>query len=171
MKKIYTIDVPYCAMINVRVEADSILDDSDALDRAMGVLDNIESLIVLVDGSGNQIDPELISIHAGCYTERLSLNGGRKSFEISWEEQKEEGSDDLKGSVLHLDAGNDKNGNPRRCFVIFSSSGRIIDAIDEEFYGCKAYEKVYPKYVYLGKFKTSVSEYKQVLKSHSRQLS
>lgn len=37
--------------------------------------------------------------------------------------------------VLHLRADNDRNGNPRRCFVIMTTAGRLVEVHDEGYSG------------------------------------
>jgi hypothetical protein len=40
--------------------------------------------------------------------------------------------------AIRLNAGNDSNGNPRRIYVVFDSTGKIVDAIDEGYSGINA---------------------------------
>lgn len=40
--------------------------------------------------------------------------------------------------VIHLNAGNDSNGNPRRIYLAILSSGRILGAVDEGYSGSGA---------------------------------
>ncbi len=40
--------------------------------------------------------------------------------------------------VIKLNAGNDKNGNPRRCFVVFYDRGDINKVINEGYRGYSA---------------------------------
>ena len=41
-------------------------------------------------------------------------------------------------AVLHLNAGHDVNGNPRRCFVCIGRDGQVFDAVDEGYNGIAA---------------------------------
>lgn len=36
----------------------------------------------------------------------------------------------------HLRAPNDRNGNPKRCYLILAADGAIIDCLDEGYAGC-----------------------------------
>ena len=70
---------------------------------------------------------------------------------------------------VRLNAGNDVNGNPRRVYVVFDSSGKIIDAIDEGYSGINALDSAYPKHNdSVASFDTSPSEYRELVKSYSK---
>lgn len=45
--------------------------------------------------------------------------------------------------AIHLDAGHDRNGNPRRTFVVFDENGTLERAIDEGYAGYGALNRVY----------------------------
>ncbi len=47
-------------------------------------------------------------------------------------------------AVLHLRAGYNANGNPRRCYVCIGRDGQAFDAIDEGYEGLAALESKYP---------------------------
>jgi hypothetical protein len=65
---------------------------------------------------------------------------------------------------IKLNAGNDRNGNPRRVFVIFGEDGQIMKAIDEEYRGDKVKEDIGAEIPFGGTFITTVAEYKDCLK-------
>lgn len=46
--------------------------------------------------------------------------------------------------VLHLSAGKDTNGNPRRCFVLTHALDGYLDATDEGYEGTSAIEAFVP---------------------------
>jgi hypothetical protein len=74
-----------------------------------------------------------------------------------------------KVMAIRLNAGNDSNGNPRRVYVVFDSTGKIIDAIDEGYSGIQALDEVYPKHNdSVASFDTSPSEYRELVKSYSK---
>ena len=69
--------------------------------------------------------------------------------------------------VIRLNAGNDRNGNPRRVFVVFDSDGDIVDAIDEGYEGDDALRKLgYP--TSYSTFKTTPAEYRDLLRIRGR---
>ena len=37
--------------------------------------------------------------------------------------------------IIHAKADNDRNGNPRRCFVVLDHAGRLVETIDEGYSG------------------------------------
>lgn len=65
---------------------------------------------------------------------------------------------------IKLNAGNDRNGNPRRVFVIFGEDGTIIKAIDEGYRGDQVERDIGAEIPFGGTFITTVSEYKDCLK-------
>lgn len=44
-------------------------------------------------------------------------------------------------TVLHLDAGHDTNGNPRRLFLVLHLTEGIVAAVDEGYYGASALDR------------------------------
>jgi len=44
---------------------------------------------------------------------------------------------------IHLDAGHDNNGNPKRAYMVIHTSGDIVAVIDEGYYGSKALNKTF----------------------------
>lgn len=71
----------------------------------------------------------------------------------------------MKHYVLHLAADNDRNGNPRRCFVIFDEEGRTIETIDEGYEGDRAWIKKYPGARPLGRFATTPAQRRELLRA------
>lgn len=78
-------------------------------------------------------------------------------------------------AIIHLDAGHDKNGNPRRVYVVFGNDGYVIEAIDEGYYGHGAITsrkdlKGVPvlSASWGSRFATTYTEYKELLKSFSK---
>ncbi len=70
--------------------------------------------------------------------------------------------------ALHLDAGHDNNGNPRRCFVVFDNKG-IIRAVIDEGYGGDRVVRTWAKSTrntvhFAGKIVTTPAEYRLLLK-------
>lgn len=67
-------------------------------------------------------------------------------------------------STIRLDAGHDKNGNPRRVFVTIAD-GDIIATYDEGYQGKDAITEPYHKDIYNGlTFETTPSEYRSLIK-------
>ena len=48
-------------------------------------------------------------------------------------------------AVLHLNAGHNVNGNPRRCYVCIGRDGCIIDTVDEGYDGLAALWRNHPE--------------------------
>jgi hypothetical protein len=69
--------------------------------------------------------------------------------------------------AIKLNAGNDRNGNPRRVFVVMGEGGSVLDAIDEGYSGISAFHEKYPD-INEGwsprEFETTPREYKEILK-------
>ncbi len=68
--------------------------------------------------------------------------------------------------AIKLNAGNDRNGNPRRVFVVIDELGYVVDAIDEGYNGISELWKKCPamnKASFPAEFPTTVSEYKALL--------
>lgn len=70
----------------------------------------------------------------------------------------------MKTFTLHLDAGHDTNGNPRRCYVVFDDTGRIVETIDEGYQGNSLVKKRYPGSVNLGTIATTPAQRRELLK-------
>lgn len=71
--------------------------------------------------------------------------------------------------AICLNATNDRNGNPRRCYVVFDTAKQVaIDCIDDNYEGKHALTSRYPKAVYLGEFATVPSEYRDSLRQWSQ---
>jgi len=60
----------------------------------------------------------------------------------------------------HLNARNDRNGNPRRVFVVYAQDGSILDAIDEGYTGTPRWLRDFPQ---LPGFVITYSEYRELL--------
>ncbi len=71
-------------------------------------------------------------------------------------------------AVLHLNAGNDGCGNPRRCFVCIGRDGSVIDTVDEEYNGYSALYANHPELqknpVFPIELDTSVAQYRALLR-------
>lgn len=70
--------------------------------------------------------------------------------------------------ALHLDAGNDTNGNPRRIYIVVSTKGSVISAHDEGYYGDAAVTKRYPNIAIVGRFKITPGEYRSLKKQYGK---
>ena len=67
---------------------------------------------------------------------------------------------------IKLNAGNDRNGNPRRVYVLLSDTGSIVRAVDEGYEGIHALNRV-PGAEGLRdpvEFATTPAEYRQLLR-------
>jgi hypothetical protein len=72
-------------------------------------------------------------------------------------------------AFVHLNAGSDRNGNPRRIFVAFDEAGRIVGTVDEEYRGMAAlYELArslgvtFPRTALPPQFETTPSQYREL---------
>ena len=70
--------------------------------------------------------------------------------------------------VFQLAASNDRNGNPRRLFLIVDTDGNIVEAIDEGYNGTSAYELKYPDAKLVTWMNVPVSEYNTYLKEFEK---
>lgn len=66
--------------------------------------------------------------------------------------------------IQHLNAGNDTNGNPRRCFLVYNDQGTTVECIDEGYRGEAAWRKSYPTAVYLGLLRTTATQIRELHK-------
>lgn len=67
--------------------------------------------------------------------------------------------------AIKLDAGRDRNGNPKRIFVVFNAGGEVMDAVDEGYAGNHALIFKYPQAYFDGEvIKTTKKEYRRFLK-------
>lgn len=64
---------------------------------------------------------------------------------------------------LHLKAPSDINGNPRRCYLVLSREGTIIDCIDEGYEGEVQVTKAYPGATRSVTLRVPVTTYKEAL--------
>ena len=48
-------------------------------------------------------------------------------------------------AVVHLNAGHNGNGNPRRCFVCIGRDGQVFDVVDEGYNGIAALWRNHPE--------------------------
>lgn len=69
---------------------------------------------------------------------------------------------------IKLNAGNDKNSNPRRVFIVFNEDGRILKAIDEEYRGDKVKKDIGADIPFGGTFITTPGEYRDCLRQFGR---
>ncbi len=71
--------------------------------------------------------------------------------------------------ILHLNAGHNVNGNPRRCYVVIDKTGCIKRVIDEGYAGDSALWAAYPKLkgkTYPVDFDVTPAEYRRLLKNY-----
>ena len=66
--------------------------------------------------------------------------------------------------ALHLDAGHDVKGNPRRVYVVLNEKADIVDVIDEGYEGVSALHKSHGKIPVTGRLSTSASERRELLR-------
>lgn len=67
--------------------------------------------------------------------------------------------------AIKLDAGNDRNGNRRRVFVVLDKDGEIRGIVDEGYKGTSALRDAFPKVKnYPPVFATTPQEYRELLK-------
>jgi hypothetical protein len=66
--------------------------------------------------------------------------------------------------VIRLDAGHDRNGNPRRVFVALDDHGNIIGCEDEGYSGNAAAKKRWPRAKWGPTFATTPGEYRSLVK-------
>jgi hypothetical protein len=67
--------------------------------------------------------------------------------------------------VQRWQAVNDRYGNPRRVFVVWSADGKLLDAVDEGYSGRPEWMR---ELVDLGDVYVSPSDYKDILKQGKR---
>lgn len=68
---------------------------------------------------------------------------------------------------LHLDAGHDVNGNPRRLYVVLDQQANVVEVIDEGYEGRGALRKYAPKTTRglpIVEFETTPRQYRELLK-------
>ena len=51
--------------------------------------------------------------------------------------------------IVHLCAFNDENGNPRRCYVLYTAEGNVADVWDEGYGGVWSVPEPYRKFAHL----------------------
>jgi len=67
--------------------------------------------------------------------------------------------------IIRLNAGNDKNGNPRRVFVVFDDKGEIVKAVNEGYAGRAALTEAGITEQWSGyTFMTTPGEYRDLIK-------
>ena len=64
--------------------------------------------------------------------------------------------------AIRLNAGNDRNGNPRRVFVVIDPRHGVVDAIDEGYSGDAELKKRY-RITSSADFSTTPAEYRELL--------
>jgi hypothetical protein len=70
-----------------------------------------------------------------------------------------------KALAIKIDAGNDKNGNPRRGWIIVScADGNTLDFVDEGYSGRGALDMTWPNYVEGPTIVTTPGEYRDFLR-------
>lgn len=67
--------------------------------------------------------------------------------------------------VQMLNAGHDKNGNPKRVYVVYNAHGTALDAFDDGYLGEKAIPDKYRPYNSLPEVKVPHAEYKKWLRT------
>ena len=68
-----------------------------------------------------------------------------------------------------LAANNDTNGNPRRCFVVIDGAKGAIIAVQDEGYAGDRIRDTWPDARYLGRFDTTPSQRKALLRGFPTQ--
>jgi hypothetical protein len=66
--------------------------------------------------------------------------------------------------AIRLNAGNDRNGNPRRIFVVLDGDGCFIETIEEGYAGIGALREIYPSIPESPMFETTIHEYRALLR-------
>lgn len=69
--------------------------------------------------------------------------------------------------AILLNAKNDRNGNPRRVYVVYCD-GHIVDAIDDNYSGWQGVLEFFPDAVSGGEFATTPAEYRDTIKRFSQ---
>jgi hypothetical protein len=70
--------------------------------------------------------------------------------------------------AIHLNAGNDRNGNPRRLFLILNEKATIVRAIDEGYEGTQALVPEFASVPVSQQIPTTYKEYRYLLKQFSK---
>ena len=71
----------------------------------------------------------------------------------------------MKYYCIHLDAGHDRNGNPRRAYLIFDANGNTLACLDEGYKGIGVIpDNIYKNMIILAHIKTTPKEYRDYLK-------
>jgi len=75
--------------------------------------------------------------------------------------------------ALHLDAGHDRNGNPRRCFLVLGPDGSTVAVVDEGYRGRGALRAWAAEHgvdvpTDAGMIATTPGEYRALLKAFAR---
>lgn len=66
--------------------------------------------------------------------------------------------------AVKIDAGNDRNGNPRRGWLIYDNLGSFWGFVDEGYYGHSALKECCPKAVELCTIPTTPGVYRDAMK-------
>lgn len=72
-------------------------------------------------------------------------------------------------TAVKLNAGNDRNGNPRRLYLVTTkhqSGHATVKAIDEEYLGIAALHNQFPNCEVVADIDTTPTEYKRLLRRH-----
>lgn len=69
--------------------------------------------------------------------------------------------------AIHLNAGNNANGNPRRIYVVLDADANIVGTVDEGYEGNARLKREYPGVKIGPTFATSPAEYRDLCK-HKR---
>ena len=70
-------------------------------------------------------------------------------------------------AIVKLNAGNDRNGNPQRCYVVDTKDSETPPIVyDEGYKGRKVVpDLIWENGIYIGEFQTTKKEYRQLIKS------
>lgn len=71
-------------------------------------------------------------------------------------------------TYLKLNAGHDRNGNPRRIFCVFRD-GDMIATVDEEYNSDHFVKKSWPDAKYMGEFATTPKQYRELYNFHNKE--
>ena len=70
--------------------------------------------------------------------------------------------------AIHLNAGNDRNGNPRRIYLVLDEDARVVNALDESYRGRDALDSVYVGCPVSAELEITPREYRALLRGRRR---
>jgi hypothetical protein len=69
-----------------------------------------------------------------------------------------------KTYAIMINAGNDRNGNPRRGWLVYNADGRLLGFVDHAHVGRSALRDRFPQVVELGTIPTTPGAYRDAMK-------